>query len=250
MIAPLWLACTTVVERPVETERFPHPEEFETATAHGALVAEVGLDSCQECHADSSAPTCVSCHAEYPHALGWIAEHGPESMQDAACESCHAVEGLGATEGYACDSCHSSYPHDETWTAKHGAHALALPSIEAGCGGCHGEELDGGSSEVACDSCHASWPHGDDFIHPPAWRADPQGCAGCHATAGAWTGGSAGVACSRCHASYPHEPSWSHGHMAVASQVGEATCLGCHDAGDGDSTMPATCASTCHGEQP
>ena len=57
-------------------------------------------------------------------------------------------------------------------------------------------------------------------------------------------------ACATCHPPFPHPEGWVSGHLGVVADGGPSICLGCHEAGDGASTMPAACGLPCHGEAP
>lgn len=245
----LLLACPPAPRAtPEQALVFPHAQDFELPAAHGPALLESGLATCQECHEQSSAPSCASCHEAYPHAEGWIHGHGEASRTDGAtCSSCHEEPGLRAAEQLPCTQCHASFPHPAQWRESHGATALTLPDMVGGCTGCHEHSSEG---DQACASCHEVFPHSADFDHPAAFEEDPSTCASCHAEGAQWDGGRSKVACARCHQSFPHGAAWKQEHMAVSGQVGEATCMVCHEQGDGPDTMPATCSTACHGSAP
>lgn len=234
--------------------RFPHADDYEEGSQHGAESFAAGLDTCLGCHReDSTAPSCSSCHEGWPHPEGWLAGavHGQGLSGDKAaagvaeCQECHGQPDLAAT---ACTSCHSSYPHPKGWElgGQHGIYALARGSAAAACGSCHGSALEGTETAPSCTTCHSGWPHPEGWSDASAHgAADLSTCDGCHGTLG--TGGSSEVACARCHSTYPHGDDWLLGHMSSASAVGEAVCLDCHDAAEGPAAMPAACGAACHG---
>lgn len=235
---------------------FPHASGYEDGALHGAQAINQGSAACLACHSGASAtsPPCSTCHALYPHdpeiVRGTV--HGPLVAEDGieTCDACHAEPTLLASQRSACTSCHASYPHPEGWEedAGHGQYTLARGSAVAACGNCHGTELTGGElGASSCMKCHETWPHPDGWEEPTnhgaAARADMDACEGCHGVGGA--GGGSGVPCSRCHAAYPHADGWNH--LTTAGLLGEGTCLACHAAGDGPSTVLVTCATQCHG---
>lgn len=243
---------------------FPHADDFKSGAIHGAAMREVGIATCQTCHAEgrAGARPCDSCHEEYPHPDDWGSGtvHGKDVLVQGfdltRCTGCHQKEGLVATETWGCKTCHGAYPHDITWqiAGHHGVYALERGGPVAVCGSCHGEDLKGGDVGVSCTQCHAVFPHPDNWAEPSqhaaAWVAKREKCTGCHGTDG--SGGSSGVACARCHETYPHPDDWASTHLTVAGKVGEAVCLRCHT-GEyfgppmGPSPMVATCGTRCHG---
>lgn len=230
---------------------FPHSDGYATAAGHGADIANRGVQVCTPCHdAAPGSAFCGTCHAGYPHLEGWSAGavHGAgwadSAESKAACEACHAAAGTTAGT-LGCSGCHASYPHAGGWGAldQHGAYAFARGDLAAACGPCHGVSLEGTETAPACTRCHPSYPHAADWQEGHR-AADTTTCTACH---GAGDGGDARVACSRCHASFPHGAGWGLGHARDASLHGEGPCMGCHVAGAGPGSMPATCAPTCHG---
>lgn len=253
MIA-LLLACALSRSEPTGAVSFPHPDDYERGALHGSDSLSAGTGACLSCHReDSTAPTCASCHDDYPHPKGWLAgsTHGHGLTGDggaagrADCATCHGKDELKAPE---CASCHGSYPHPDGWALAdhHGDEAQSRGT--AACAGCHGADLGGTPEAPSCASCHASFPH------PPGWsdpsvhgHADLGTCAACHGDLG--TGGVSGVACSRCHADYPHPAGWDAGHLSAVERAGERSCLSCHEAGVGP-TLPVACGAACHGGRP
>lgn len=227
---------------------FPHPAHYAQAALHGRDATDNPLVLCMTCHTPDSqvAPTCQTCHASYPHPMGWRAgdRHGRGVAQDQTdCVGCHTE---GRTAG-ACTQCHASFPHPDHWAdgGQHGVYALARGDLAAACGTCHGAALDGGDSGVACTRCHADYPHTTDWALPSQHAAKIDGCTGCHGAA--LDGGTSGVSCTTCHSVYPHPADWKTGHLAVVGKVGEGACLTCHDPGDGGAERIATCSGQCHG---
>lgn len=259
-VAALLGSCAWVRPLPPSDEDaiFPHPDEYDAGTAHGADAVARGWAICVQCHTEGNeqATDCATCHEPYPHPHGWRpgAVHGAGLHAPADrghCTSCHAQPGLYATDRVGCTSCHAAYPHDDGWVdSGHGAFVVARGAqAQAFCGPCHGTDLAGGVSEVACTDCHADYPHSSGWSagssHGAEAIADPSSCADCHGDDG--TGGGSTVACGRCHSTYPHDATWrSGGHLSAAQQLGPLTCMGCHDAGDGSPEMPATCSEGCH----
>ncbi len=234
---------------------FPHPGGWSEGEAHGAAALADGVPACVACHREGAADArpCTACHAIWPHPAGFRdgSVHGAAACEEGTagclpCAACHEDPELVAARDHACTSCHASYPHADGWS--HGAWAAARGEARAPCGACHGD--DKGDPTSFCGTCHAAWPHAVGYADPSAhgadWREAPSSCSTCHGAQGEGTATS--PACSRCHAGFPHPDGWSH--LAGATRLGEGTCLACHEAGDGPSGVPATCAPTCHGGAP
>ncbi len=242
---------------------FPHPASMAEGAVHGPLATDAGAGACNACHgeAGSAARPCASCHADYPHAAGWLAgsRHGagltgdPGAEARQRCDACHAAEDSIAATTAPCTGCHPSYPHQRDWgdPGQHGRFALDRGSPVAACGSCHGTALEGSGNAPACTSCHPSYPHAGGWTageHGAAFLADPTACEGCHGTGG--SGGNAGVTCTQCHLAMPHADEWRRGHLAAASAAGAQSCATCHDPGDGTAGMPAASGAPCHGDAP
>ncbi len=238
----------------------PHPAGWEEAGQHGTSYLERGQAACADCHEpDAFNSFCGECHQSYPHADGWLegAQHGGGTYGEFGelqpCQDCHELSASQAGS-LPCTACHASYPHPEAWEGRgqHGAYLVQRGGERVVCAPCHGDDLDGAEVSGACTDCHASYPH------PQGWErgeahghfeglerqgAAAAGCLGCHAQGS----GQAGVACARCHASYPHGLGWGAAHAKRVVDLGEGSCIACHDPGDGPTTMPASCAPVCHG---
>ncbi|MCP4805716.1 MAG: hypothetical protein GY913_35920 [Proteobacteria bacterium] len=175
----------------------------------------------------------------FPHAAGFLVDHGVARERQDECVGCHGVADSTAP---ACDSCHTAFPHGTTWAepTEHGAWFVERGAVASACDSCH--------VETDCAECHESYPHADDWSqrqhHGVAAEAS---CSTCHGAT--WDGGATGVACASCHAAYPHAEGFSTGHVDAVG-IGEATCLRCHSPGDGPETMPASCGAVCHGGAP
>jgi len=241
---------------------FPHSQAF--IDNHGVAWRQSG--TCTQCHSvygeePSAGPSCVECHAAYPHRDGMAhgSMHGALWQSDpTACVKCHGEEGdrqpAEAPVGQ-CTGCHATYPHPSTWRAptSHGAAVLAHGGTQS-CQGCHGAQL------TLCSTCHAQYPHPSDWIDPSAHgaafeAAGAQSCDGCHAEpdplASGAVGSAGGVpACSQCHAVFPHPADWTPtGHIPVVQAQGAKSCEGCHAPGSlVGPRIPNNCASACHGE--
>lgn len=255
----LLLACTGAA--PADTDvggvRFPHADGYDVGALHGTEAISAGAGACVSCHREgTSAPSCASCHDAYPHPEGWLAgavhgygiAGGSAAEARAECQTCHGAPGL---QTKACGSCHPSYPHPNGWetAGQHGAWGLTHGTLDAACGSCHGARLDGTGTAPSCSSCHPAWPHrdgaGGPWAHPTQHgAADLATCVTCHGATG--TGGTSGIACSRCHANFPHPTDWAQSHVAVANQVGQGACVGCHPAALAPA-LPASCGAACHG---
>lgn len=235
---------------------FPHAEDYKSPTHHGADALTYGADACQGCHREgATAPTCASCHAEYPHETGWLdgATHGAHLTGEAGaaarapCGECHGAEGLQAP---ACTTCHASWPHPPDWekAGNHGTYVLARGSATAACGSCHGEALQGAGDAPSCTKCHASYPHASTWAQADQHGAtkDYTECWLCHGEGGA-SGGTADVTCQTCHSTFPHPADWSTGHYATVAKLGEGVCSGCHSPGSAPFPVLASCGESCHG---
>lgn len=245
MIA-LALACTLPwPQSPPPPGVFPHPPGYgDTPLPHG-LEARAPGAPCFTCH---TTDTCAECHPSYPHVFPTDQAH-PRVVDE--CTTCHTDPAAMTAAEVPCTTCHASYPHPDRWeeAGQHGTYALARGDVEAVCGSCHGPVLSGGAALVGCAECHALWPHPAAFDHGAAAVADITACTGCHGEQG--DGGRVGVPCSTCHLAYPHPPEFATtGHLPVAAERGESTCLVCHDPGDGPPTMVAPCGAVCHGGKP
>ncbi len=249
-------ACTSPVPDASVGVPFPHVSEYKTPTNHGPEALKFGTDACMGCHqTGATAPRCSSCHDLYPHETGWLegkthgahltGTTGPLAREN--CTVCHGTEGLQAP---SCTTCHASWPHPEGWkeAGNHGVYAAARGGGEAACGSCHGADLLGAGDAPSCASCHSTYPHPTDWADPTRHGAatDLTPCWACHGDGGT-SGGTADVTCQNCHSTFPHPADWGTSHFATASKLGEAVCLGCHEAGFAPIPIVAACGATCHG---
>jgi hypothetical protein len=137
----------------------PHPANY--LAQHGSAAMKSPA-SCEACHssknsvnrtsAHSSQAFCSSCHDQYQHAAGWVAQHGDKV--DATCATCHTMRGQPGTKN-ACDSCHSTQYskeqwHPDLWYVSH-ARAVEQQGKEA-CMTCHNGEI-----QPSCSKCHRNY---------------------------------------------------------------------------------------------
>ena len=256
------------------TYSFPHPQGFEAGESHG-LPWKQSPDGCVLCHVDQPrirmTDSCRDCHVLYPHPEGFDEpdEHGLLGKGGGVrCEACHGTGEDRPTgeEQSACRDCHRDYPHRVTWAEGHiHGPATRAPSLNS-CARCHGADWQGQGSTDACASCHELYPHSE---LPPATEHVPWGlrwarrenhgqaaldegnaaCAGsCHGED--FAGGPGGVPCSDCHVPYPHGGDYRVAHRQDVHELGEDSCLKCHEEEERGFAADFTCAVTCHGGAP
>lgn len=119
------------------------------------------------------------------------------------CQQCHGADYAGGGSGVGCFGCHfgpsgSKVPAGVTWS--HGASHTTLGGYEAVCNLCHTTSRAFANGPVACHDCHASHATGADWLLPTAHAtasiADRASCLSCHGMA---TGSAATPACRDCH---------------------------------------------------
>ncbi len=212
---------------------------------HGR-AALLDIDSCANCHVQSS---CRTCHADgearvFAEQLpslragerALIARQPDDLFHRANFRMDHAIE--ASLEGDTCASCHSPQTctscHDGMDSASfHGAnflerHGADVYGARSECSTCH-------SVEGFCRGCHQDLKLAQTFgtatfhdrqpqwllAHGQAARQDLVSCASCHAQ----------TDCTRCHAARggwsisPHGPGFDPQAMADANRI---TCLVCH----------------------
>jgi hypothetical protein len=195
------LSCNSCHASPLNT-KFPHPEGFKDAGKHGKLYLK-DKQSCKLCHSatkptelekskmtklekahlltQKDAPSCNSCHAQYPHVKKdntiWLKKHG-EGLHDEegevkadevqSCAKCHdsLLKDHPGGEKLSCNSCHIQMPHPRKWfrgstrrTEYHGGYVKINGVAE--CRKCHGEDIsqvdvNEGTQYKAqyCSECH------------------------------------------------------------------------------------------------
>lgn len=225
---------------------YPHAWGWKEPDGHGTHVREVLLGDtkqCQACHGADlqggiSGVSCNSCHANYPHPVGWKnpAEHGIVALgvgkKNCAMAGCHGVnfEGNLSRNIPSCFQCHAEFPHlDPQWVAvgRNSGHANTfIQKTMAGdltaCSKCHGESYDRNIGGAQCTTCHtfgvthqAGWSlgsgHGKYFSgHFTAISTDAN-CKNCHGDPVGFDDNQtkAGLAnqsrCYACHFAYPHQ---------------------------------------------
>jgi hypothetical protein len=250
----------------------PPPEGFDAGALHGLPWID-SPDGCVQCHRSAEriimVDGCRDCHAAYPHPQGFDTpdEHGGLGSDGGfRCAACHGSgEARPADQQRsACRDCHQDYPHRITFREPN-IHGPAARADITGCARCHGADWEGSLHADACFDCHALYPHrasrrGDDTgvemerwalprVHGTAARAEGnEACGGsCHGAD--FLGGQSEVACADCHAAYPHSVDIRVDHRALMHELGEESCLGCHD---GNRGFPSSfgCTDTCHTQQP
>lgn len=266
MIALWWAACGIPADRPTNSGAvYPHPTDYGEAV-HGPDALADGAP-CLGCHgvdegqlvrgAVPSAPSCRSCHADFPHSDGYgtTDTHGTDwAARNEDCTACHAADGARAPADQRdglCAGCHSSYPHSPGWDAPAAHGAAVFARSAAACASCHDDSV--GQDQGECAACHAVYPHAKGFgdTHPASWAND-QGAScttSCHPAASAVVAPK--VACASCHDLFPHAAGWPEGHVTVVQSRGEGACRVCHESGTpAGPTMPLSCGATCHGGEP
>ena len=266
-------------------ETYPHGGEWSIvghSLFHGRYLAGVGYEtaSCTPCHGqdlqDSDGKkNCRSCHALYPHAVGWqqkgaAAFHGAWAKNAnwdlTACKGCHGPEFQGSVGKQSCYACHGSYPHNKAWLESssiqsHGAWLSARNFNLEECKACHGATYQGGDGKQSCYTCHASYPHQASFkyeqnnaqFHGAQLKLnsyDLTSCADCHGSD--YRGGISARSCFKCHTSYPHDENWSapeaaSSHIAWLRGHGHdlASCQKCHGSDYLGGTSGKSC-TLCH----
>ncbi len=157
---------------------YPHPAAFMTEDSddfHAIEVVTNGTSDCATCHgADftggDTGKSCFTCHADFPHADGWIAPasaafHGKylqgTSYDLDACSDCHGADFTGGIYAPGCRTidCHTTYPHVDGWYGDANLHAdNATTNGLQSCSGCHGADLTGGNTGKSCQWCHTMIP--------------------------------------------------------------------------------------------
>ena len=245
-----------VAHRPPSWPKPPSHQQADWSRVHGAVAAD-SIESCANCHAQSS---CQSCHgpagppvvASLPaprpgdpegvrlaavqppfHTSDWVRQHGAAAVTGLPrCSACH-------TEGY-CLNCHDGPDkntfHPDDFVLQHAAEAYAE---RTGCADCH-------STEVFCLTCHTNSGVGvvasgaGNAFHDaePDWlivhgRAARQGleeCTTCHQQ----------TSCLRCHSARagwrinPHGPDFDPQRIADRSTE---SCSICHTQGQIESLV-------------
>ena len=146
-------------------ETYPHPEGFDSPTAHGHEFLEVGPGSCATyCHGQDwtggdSGVSCFQCHGTFPHSEDWsdISQHGvhvdKNGGPDTCATHCHGEDLGGADSGVSCTQCHKNYPHVPDWKNQHDDY-IGENGFRGCATECHGEDYHGGVSGVSCKDCH------------------------------------------------------------------------------------------------
>ncbi len=275
IFAAVLLGCNTLAPEPNPAGlaySFPHPEGFEAGALHGAPWID-SPEGCAQCHRSSErirmVDSCRTCHPDYPHPEGFGegAAHGGAGSDDGfRCAACHGTgEARPADQDdAACRDCHRDYPHRVTFREP-GIHGPLAQADPGSCARCHGADWQGSTFADACFDCHALYPHStgrlaqDTGIALDAWglprnhgaAAQAEGNASCGGSChGAdFAGGLSGTACGDCHPAYPHGDEIRVEHRELVHELGESSCLGCHDTNMG---FPASfgCTDSCHGASP
>ncbi len=242
---------------------FPHKTGWvgEGEATHGLFLNNLGYDftSCRPCHGEdlkggSTEISCSKCHADYPHAEGWIngdSGHGAQLRDKgydmSTCKNCHGDDLQGGTSAISCNKCHADFPHKPGWKdgagdESHTTFLRAKNYDNSSCKICHGDDLQGGTTGISCNKCHADYPHEPDWIggganaHSTILRDkgyDMSTCKNCHGED--LQGGTSGVSCNKCHADFPHAPGWkagsgaeSHTTFLSAANYDYTSCKVCH----------------------
>ncbi len=224
----IWVGCSED-KNPLPSKS--HPEGWAEPGAknfHGDVVAEIGYESCTNCHGldlhgGKSKTSCFKCHEAYPHMEGWddslSANFHGEFLRKAdfslkSCQKCHGEDNKGGTSDVSCFKCHKTYPHSEEWLNQesnsfHGKYVEAANWSVQECQSCHGSNFGGGSTGVSCYKCHDAFPHKSGWVdvssanfHGQNIRAAHWSMAECKACHGDdYRGGKVGVSCYLCHTS-------------------------------------------------
>ena len=196
---------------------------------------------------ERSIPSCNSCHASYPHIVGFSSPktHGPAYLKSSgSCIACHTRPG---TLAKSCAACHEGFPHKSGFGDRE-VHGSAYFKDKSQCLLCHQGEMTEERPVPQCTMCHETFPHSDGFSDPSAHgqafvKNSWSSCSGCHAEGVTTPNGSA-PSCGDCHLRMPHESGFGnpkvHGPVYIQDK---SACSGCHT--DHGQTGIPTC-NTCH----
>ncbi|MBI2345733.1 MAG: hypothetical protein HYV03_02365 [Deltaproteobacteria bacterium] len=255
---------------------------------HGQYALLHTKTECTLCHgADYQGgprqnPSCVSCHAPYPHPTGWrqaigqpqghglyVQANTSASCATAHCHGANLTPEPGVTQGVGCNSCHQAYPHPADWKSGFVHGPVAKVNIGL-CKTCHGSGLASAPpGSPTCKSCHpaylqhasagleeTNWAtgagHGAYVMAPPN-SGNKAECQLCHGAD--FAGGIANRSCFTCHAEYPHTAAtWATAPSPLhAAKVAEKTaaktlsdCTQCHNLTGTTPPAAAPTCTTCH----
>ncbi|MBI4197042.1 MAG: hypothetical protein HY539_04385, partial [Deltaproteobacteria bacterium] len=257
---------------------YPHGliPNWET-TGHGqTALNSVNRRVCGErCHGESltgagAAPSCFSCHTEFPHSSRsdeWV---GERQVLERICRTCDEGD-----EGFCDDSGEICWDSPVIHMSRHGESFLAqkdagFPESPNRCSVCHGSDYQGGASGVSCGgTCHSGfsehlsdpdWSNSNGGSHGTAYRTGPAGtassCVVCHLNFDRGRDARA-PACASCHINYPHLSDWlsarRHGFGFIinewlddGTEARQNACASCHGDNFRGAGDPVKDCASCH----
>jgi predicted CxxxxCH...CXXCH cytochrome family protein len=166
---------------------YPHPAGWNEPTAsafHGKSLKATNwnLNACTPCHAPTfqggtSGVSCFTCHASYPHGIGWVSNStgthalfiASNSWDMRPCRQCHGTDYAGGATGSSCKTCHTGTQGPENCMTCHGTTNNAPPHDTRG------------NTTVSARGVGAHQVH---VVGPLKYAAVPVPCTDCHTVPG------------------------------------------------------------------